>query len=103
MLKMTYIVIQANFTLGCKMKTYAPGDSVKFKSQHGSILDGTVYDSSTEAVMITTHFGTYSVHPDSIISGGTWKITVNHKKKEDDVSYDIGWWDQFNDDDGDTF
>lgn len=99
---MTYIVIQANFTLGCQMKTYAPGDAVKFKSQHGSILDGTVYDSSIEAVMITTHFGTYSVHPDSIISGGTWTITVNHTKKTDEVSYDydIGWWDQF--DDGDA-
>lgn len=82
------------------MKTYASGDSVKFKSPHGSILDGTVYDSSSEAVMISTHFGTYSVHPDRIISGGTWKITVNHSKKDEDISYDIGWWDQF--DDGDV-
>ena len=89
------------------MKIYSPGDSVKFKSDHGSILNGTVYDSTPDAVMITTHFGTYSVHPDKILSGGTFKIKINEPKfketSSNDVGYDLGWWDNYKDDDGDTF
>lgn len=81
------------------MRIYTPGDTVKFRSEHGNILDGTVYDSNDSAVMISTHFGTYSVSPDKIVSGGTWKITVNntvpYPTKDD--SYDLGWWDDGSD------
>lgn len=80
------------------MRIYSPGDAVKFKSDYGSILDGTVYDSNENAVMISTHFGTYSVSPDKIISGGTWKITnivTNYPTKDD--SFDLGWWDDGSD------
>jgi hypothetical protein len=86
------------------MKIFSPGDSVRFKSEHGSILDGTVCDSSSEAILISTHFGTYSVSPDKIISGGTWKIKINQPDmKSNDSTYDIGWWDTYSDDDGDVF
>lgn len=87
------------------MKVYASGDAVKFKTDHGTIVSGTVYDCNDVAVMISTNFGMYSVSPDSIISGGTWKITVNTvdiPKRELDDSYDIGWWDNQFDDDGDV-
>lgn len=89
------------------MRTFSPGDAVTFKSEHGTLLSGTVYDSNDVAIMITTNFGVYSVDPSKIISGGTWKITVNTSnipKKELDDSYDIGWWDStFVDEDGDVY
>lgn len=90
------------------MRIFSPGDAVTFKSEHGSILSGTVYDSNDVAIMISTNFGVYSVDPSKILSGGTWRITVNTssvpQKRELDDSYDIGWWDNmYVDEDGDVY
>lgn len=83
------------------MKIYNKGDNVKFKTDHGSTLEGTVYDSTTEAVIVSTIFGTYSINRDQILSGGTYLGSCSTKRVDNE--YDLGWWDVYKDEDEDGY